>query len=498
MVFPGRRFPSPCMDNRDKTKDQISNELTSLRLYVKNIEDRDGMLFDRNPALSMIIDSNSRIENANKVFLANMNYLKDEVMGQPVTNFIIEKQRAAVLAQIEKDFKGEEAKEIEVGFYAKDGSVRTVLFINSQLLFQEEERPLSILMAGVDITARKKAEEVLERLEEGLKNKGDKLEQVLSIDQRISSIHELNHLVDFIVEKATEILGAQRCSLMLLDMESQELLIKGAKGLDENIIKETRVKLGESISGLVARDFKPLVVVNIETDSIVARKNNPSYKSKSFLSVPIKLHDQIVGVVNVADKDPQGEGIFTQTDLKILSMIVQQAAIAIENVNHLRELEYLSMTDSLTGIYNHRYFMRALEEEVERSKRYARSKCLLMFDIDDFKSYNDTYGHLEGDQALKEISQAVRKNLRTVDKICRYAGDEFVIILPETNIFQAEIIAEKIKKVILNLKLKRVVTLSMGIAAFHKNIDGRDLILKTDQALYQAKKEGKDMVCCLP
>lgn len=173
-------------------------------------------------------------------------------------------------------------------------------------------------------------------------------------------------------------------------------------------------------------------------------------------------------------------------------MIVQQAAIAIENANHCRELEYLSTTDSLTGIYNHRYFMRTLEDEVERSKRYAKSKCLLMFDIDDFKSYNDTFGHLEGDRVLKEVSQAVRKNLRTIDKICRYAGDEFVIILPETNLLQAEIIAEKIKKVIANLKLKKVATLSMGIAADHKSIDGRDLILKADQALYQAK--GKERI----
>ena len=484
-------------NNQDKTKNQLSNELVSLRLHIKNIEDRDGLLFDRNPAFSMIVDSNGKVENVNKVFLSNLNYSKSEIIGQPVINFIIGEQSMAVLAQIEKDFRGEETHELEVGLYAKDGSVRTVLFSSSQLLFQEE-KPLSILMAGVDITARKKAEEVLQQLHEDSRREGQKLEQVLSIDQRISSILELDHLVDFIIEKATEILGAQRCSLMLLDMESQELLIKGAKGLDENVIKETRVKLGESISGLVARDFKPLVVMNIETDSLVARKSNPSYKGKSFLSLPIKLHDKIVGVVNVTDKDPNGEGIFTQTDSKILAMIVQQAAIAIENANHCKELEYLSTTDSLTGLYNHRYFMRTLEHEVERSKRYGKPKCLLMFDIDDFKSYNDTYGHLGGNQVLKEISRAIKESLRTVDIICRYAGDEFVIILPETTILQAEIIAEKIKKVISNLKLKRVITLSMGIAAYHKNIDGRDLILKADQALYQAKKEGKNEICCLP
>ena len=481
----------------EKTKGQLTIELASLNLHVKSIEDRDDLLFDRNPALSIIIDSKGRIDNANIAFLSKLNYFKNEVIGQPVTNFVVEGQRAAAWVLIEKYSKGEEGNGIEAGIYAKDGSIRTVLFSFSRLLFQEEGKPLSILIAGVDITARKKAEEVLKRLEEDSRSDGEKLEQVLNIDQRISSILELNHLVDFIIEKATEVLGAQRCSLMLLDEESQELLIKGAKGLDENIIKETRVKVGDSIAGLVARDSKPLLVRDIETDRIVARKNRPVYKSRSFLSVPIELHGKIIGVVNVTDKGHRGCGVFTQADLKILRMIVQQAAIAIENANHLRELEYLSTTDSLTGVHNHRYFMRTLEAEVERCKRYAKSKCLLMFDVDDFKDYNDAYGHLEGDQALKEISQAVKRNLRTVDKICRYAGDEFVIILPETNILQAEVIAEKIKVVVENLKLKKVLTLSMGIAAYHKSIDGRDLILKADQALYQAKKEGKNGVCCL-
>ena len=496
--FAGAQRLPPSHIDRNKTKDQLSDEIVSLRLYIKNIEDRDGLLFDQNPAFSIIIDPNGKIENVNKVFLSNLKYARNEVVGQQISSLIIEDQRVAVSAHVEKNCITGNFPEFEAGLYAKDGSVKTVLFSPSPLLFHEKGRPFSILMTGVDLTARKEAEEVMIKLEEDLRLKGKKLEDVLNIDQRISSILDLNQLVDYVIKKVTEILGAQRCSLMLLDQESQELLIKGAKGLDETIIQKTRVKVGDSIAGLVARDLNPLLVRDIEKDIMVGRKNRPFYKSRSFLSVPIKLHKKIVGVVNVSDKGLLGDGVFTQNDLKILCMIVHQAAISIENANHCRKLEYLSTTDSLTGINNHRYFLLTLKHEIERSKRYSNPMCLLMFDVDDFKSCNDLYGHLEGDQVLKEISRVVKTNLRTVDILCRYAGDEFAVILPETGIAQAEAIAKKIKKVLASLNFKSGVTLSMGIAAYHKNNDGRDLILKADQALYQAKREGKDRVCCLP
>ncbi|MBN1870590.1 MAG: diguanylate cyclase, partial [Candidatus Omnitrophica bacterium] len=486
------------LQSSDQTKTQLTNELVSLRLYIKNMEARDGLLFDRNPAFGIIINSNGRIEDVNKTFLSNLQYSKNEVIGYPAVNFVIEKQKVSFLVQTEKNPITGEFAEFEASLYAKDRTVRTLLFVSSQPLFQEEGKPLKILLAGVDITSRKKAEEVLERLEEDTRLKGRKLEDVLNIDQEISSILDLNHLIDVVIEKATEILGAQRCSLMLLDVESQELLIKGARGLSENIMKETRVKVGESIAGLVARDFKPILVQDIETDKIVARRNKPFYKSRSFLSVPIELQKKIVGVVNVTDKGPLGDGVFTQADLKILCMIVHQAAISIENASHCKDLERLSTIDSLTGIYNRRHFMLTLKYEIERSRRYGNQMCLLMFDVDDFKSYNDDYGHLEGDQVLKEISLVIKINLRTADTICRYAGDEFVIILPETNILQAEVIAKKFKQAVKCLRLKRAVTLSLGIAAYHKNYDERNLILKADQALYQSKKEGKDTACCLP
>src|SRR3989338_2124548 len=258
---------------------------------------------------------------------------------QPETENLI----SHVLKTLNKEYT-----ELEIGIYAKDRSVKTILFSSSQFQFQKDKKFPSILVSGIDITMRKKAEEELEKLYESSRLEKKKIEQVLSVGQKISAILELPQLIDFIIEQAPKLLGVQRCSLMILDPQAQELSIKGAKGLDEDIIAKTRIKLGESIAGVVAQNGNPLLVTNIEVEPGIGRKNYPLYKSKSFLSIPIKVRDKIVGVFNASDKGLTGADVFTQTDLKVISIIIQQAAIAIENANSYSELEHLSTTDSLT------------------------------------------------------------------------------------------------------------------------------------------------------
>ena len=172
--------------------------------------------------------------------------------------------------------------------------------------------------------------------------------------------------------------------------------------------------------------------------------------------------------------------------------------MAIENADFVRQLTHLSMTDSLTGLYNHRFFLKSLDRELERSKRYRKPLCLFMIDIDDFKTYNDTYGHLEGDQLLKAFAGILNTNLRAVDIICRYAGDEFVVILPETDLTESMIVAKKIKMVIEKAIFKQAVTISIGLAkCSNPDMSKYDFILKADTALFEAKKQGKNSVCCL-
>ena len=157
-------------------------------------------------------------------------------------------------------------------------------------------------------------------------------------------------------------------------------------------------------------------------------------------------------------------------------------------------MTYLTTTDPLTGLYNHRYLKQTLNAEIVRSKRYERNLSFLMIDIDQFKSYNDTLGHLEGDQLLKTIAKIIKQSVREADIVCRYGGDEFAVVLPETDLTEAKIVAEKIRKIVSELVLKHPITVSIGVSQSASNTDTHDLIQRADSYLYEAKKQGKNKI----
>ena len=153
----------------------------------------------------------------------------------------------------------------------------------------------------------------------------------------------------------------------------------------------------------------------------------------------------------------------------------------------------LSILDGLTGAYNHRYFQEILPREIERARRYRHSFCLLMIDLDDFKKYNDTYGHLAGDKLLREFAQFFIKAIRAADTVFRYGGEEFAIIYPETS-KQGGI---EVAKRMLNLAKKNMpISISIGLSCFPDDAENKDdLIKRADEALYQAKRLGKNRIC---
>lgn len=165
----------------------------------------------------------------------------------------------------------------------------------------------------------------------------------------------------------------------------------------------------------------------------------------------------------------------------------------LEKMNE--ELKRLSIRDSLTGLFNQRHFFTELEREAERARRQRHSLSLLLFDVDRFKNYNDTFGHLEGDKVLKKIGEIVQLSIRKdVDSGYRYGGDEFAVITPETAQHQAVKIGERILKE-FGLIGFPLVTLSMGIAAFDSSLDPEKLVRNADEALYQAKRAGGNQIC---
>ena len=215
---------------------------------------------------------------------------------------------------------------------------------------------------------------------------------------------------------------------------------------------------------------------------------------RSAIAVPLVAHDRTVGVLSVQSRIPE---TYDEEHLQLLETIGHQAAVAIENARHYE----LATTDSLTGLLARETFFSRLEDEYQRALRYHLSFAVLMLDIDRFKELNDRHGHPAGDRYLRAFGEAVRRSLRAADLASRYGGDEFCLLLPETDMEAAHQIAERLRANLASLNTESGTsvlrsTVSIGIAAYpdHDGGDIRTLLLRADQALYRAKREGRDRV----
>jgi diguanylate cyclase (GGDEF)-like protein len=186
-----------------------------------------------------------------------------------------------------------------------------------------------------------------------------------------------------------------------------------------------------------------------------------------------------------------------------LKRVLRERQLAKERLQILEKLEKLAITDGLTKLYNLRHFYNQLEVEVDRSNRYGHSLGLLLLDIDRFKVYNDTHGHLEGDKVLIKLCQIIRACLRTMDSAYRYGGEEFTVILPETSGEEAETVARRIRKAVEAEKFfpepnkPYQVTISIGVTEYCKEEKFADFIKRADKAMYLSKLAGRNRVSTL-
>ncbi|MGE0268868.1 MAG: GGDEF domain-containing protein [Candidatus Omnitrophota bacterium] len=223
-------------------------------------------------------------------------------------------------------------------------------------------------------------------------------------------------------------------------------------------------------------------------------KDKDIYKEGSGQYVfPLKSKDTQMGYIRIDDLNPQ--------DKEKAAILCHQFALALRRVRLYEEIERTAITDSLTDMYTRRYTLQRLEEEIGRSKARRFSLAFLMIDVDRFKDCNDNYGHLVGDQILREIGQIIKQSTREIDIPGRFGGEEFCVVLPDTDIKGAKYVAERIRSVAEGRVVKAYdatlsVTVSIGIATFPADARKKDeLIDKADWSLYKAKKQGRNRVC---
>jgi diguanylate cyclase (GGDEF)-like protein len=319
--------------------------------------------------------------------------------------------------------------------------------------------------------------------------------------ERLNPVKEPDMLYEAILDISVHLADAEKGSLMLIEDDPSFLIIKAAKGINKRLLSEIRIKEGEGIAGKVFREGTSLIVEDIEKNENVFMRKRPKYRTGSFISIPLKIGEKTIGVLNISDKIT-GD-VFSEKDMALLRTFAPYASIALERsmyYNLVSQLRGLSITDFLTGLFNRRHFEGRLFEELQRSNRHNLSFSLVMIDIDDFKLFNDTEGHLAGDEVLKQIGNIAKDSLRVIDVIARFGGEEFAIIMPQTEKDEAFLVAERVRKSVRE-QLPRTwkifpkdnITISLGIATFpYDGKDRKELIRDADKALYRAKMEGKD------
>ncbi len=341
----------------------------------------------------------------------------------------------------------------------------------------------------------------LEASRNALDRKIFEIETLFKASQAMNFQSDTEKLVRQILEMAARALKARRASIMLQVDQTDELMTKivwGLEGVEPGtpLQTTTRIKRGEGVAGAVLQSGNSIIVNEGSRDPLFkSYESTVDYEAQiqNLISVPLKVKDRVTGVINVVNKlEPGG---FTPEDQRLMEALAQQAAMAVE---HARLYE-LAITDGLTRLFIHRYFQARLEEEILRAKRYHTTVSLILFDIDHFKKFNDTYGHQQGDIVLMEVAKILKQTVRdTVDIPARYGGEEFAIILPETDARGAQLVAERLRKNVEGHDFPGQdkplhVTISLGIACFPDHASSKPvLIKKADIALYHCKKLGRN------
>lgn len=364
------------------------------------------------------------------------------------------------------------------------------------------EQPVEKPKATKEEEPKADLEQELERLRNELESRSRFNESLQHFLERISGPTP-ESTYESIVANSKELLQSERASLLLLNEDSNELILKSASGLATDPALVGPIRVGEGVSGEVIKTGRPIIVHDLHSSGRRPAAPERSYKTDSFISYPITIGGRKVGVLNVTDKSTGRP--FDEVDLTLLDIIGPQMAVALERAEwqeRATEFQLMSITDSLTSMPNRRYLEERLAEELNRSRRYDYPMSFLMIDIDDFKAYNDMNGHQAGDLALQITAHCLKAALRSADVASRYGGEEFCILLPQTAINEAGVIADRIRQRVNTTHyphgktqpLGRV-TISVGVSTFSTILNtSENIIAAADRALYQAKSLGKDRV----
>lgn len=388
---------------------------------------------------------------------------------------------------------------------------------------------ISILTMLIVTFARKNSKKTqkFEKLYRELKKKDEEQNKTMSllieIGESLSSVLSKTKLVRLILENFIKFVKTASEStagmILLYQFETGEFVYESGYDIDKTMLAKLKFDSSEEIISQIVRKKQFIVVEEIISMNHFLKKDSIPFFSKetSLFIIPLVVENNVMGIINLFC-NKSVHSLINDKSL-VFSTLVKEASIALGSAVQSE----LAIIDRLTRLYNRGYFLRCLEQEIERCKRYKLNLSLLMLDVDHFKTINDTYGHQQGDMVLAAIAKIIKDISRIVDFCARYGGEEFVVILTETELYNCDVTGEELKKIPLDKmggaitkaeRLRKIVeesempgysegvkvkvTVSIGIGTYKytdEGIGAMELIRQADEQLYQAKRTGRNKVC---
>lgn len=322
-----------------------------------------------------------------------------------------------------------------------------------------------------------------------LKQQTDELDTLKKLSLNLTSSLDLPDVLDAVVTEAMRLIDSTR-NVNIFLYRNHKLSFGAALDADGTRNKPWSKPRSNGLSYTVANNGEMIIVEDMRDHALF--RSAPREWSGSIIGIPLKVGDLVVGVMNLSRIHT---GPFSASELRLLRLLADQAAVAISNASLHQMISRQAYSDTLTGLPNRRALDERLEEEVLAARRSNYSFAVIMMDLDGFKAVNDTYGHATGDDVLRTVFNQMARGVRNTDFLARYGGDELTLILSQTEMSSAQVVSEKIAEGMKKLKYKLPdgkrlkLGISGGIAIFPVHArNGSDLLRAADTALYQAKK----------
>ncbi len=330
------------------------------------------------------------------------------------------------------------------------------------------------------------------RMAEGIKKKEERLKKHNEIAKLLMSTLDLKELMEKMLNIAVNVTESHMGIVYLCEENNTRLVPRVMYGTKAEI---KPLKMGEGYPGRAAKENKKFIIsLPQRTMDEVLELGFIATPPGEVAYIPLSYRDRVLGVLVLGSINE-----YTEDEVNLFDYLANQISIALDNAIMHQRIQELSITDALTGLYNRRYLNSRLEEEWARAVRHGKPLSILLFDVDNFKSINDTYGHDKGDEVLKGVASVLKENVRKEDLASRYGGEEFVVVLVDIDMEDARKFGERIRELVKARVydwMDRNVTISVGVATYPraKAKNYEELIQFADQAMYRAKVSGKDRV----